>query len=170
MRITPKLDRLTGLLLADGDLERAAVNDLLAVHGLDDVALLQAGVSCGRVGCDLSDDGARGVLEVEELGVLGGYVVHRDAEVAVLHLAVCDELLRGGLCDLRRDGKAGAGEGAGVRDDEGVDADELAVGVDEGAAGVAGIDGGVGLDEAAGLAGVVAVGVLPVDGARRCRG
>ena len=69
----------------------------------------------------------------------------------------------GGAGDLRGDGEAGAGEGAAVGDDEGVDADELTVCVDQRAAGVAGVDGGVGLDEAAGLAGVVGVGVGTVD-------
>jgi hypothetical protein len=160
-----ELDLGAGGYIRDGDLELAAVENLLAVELGDDVSAFKAGVRGGGVGCDLGDDGPGGVLEVEEVGVFRGDVVNADAEVAVVDAAGLDDLLRDGVGDLSGDGEAGAGEGAAVGDDEGVDADEFTVGVDEGSAGVAGVDGGVGLDVAAGLAGVVGVGVLTVDGA-----
>ena len=71
-----------------------------------------------------------------------------------------------GTHQIRRDGEADAGGAAGRRDDHAVDADELAVHVDQGAAGIARIDGGVGLDEILVLAtGRRAHGQRP----RRCR-
>ena len=48
------------------------------------------------------------------------------------------------LAVLRGDGEA---EALGREDDGGVDADDFAAGVDERAAGVAGVEGGVGLDD-----------------------
>jgi len=99
------------------------------------------------------------------VSVGGGYVIKTDAEVTVIDAAVLHQLLGGGADDLRGDGEAGTGKGSAVGDDEGVDSDELAVGVDQSSAGVTGVDGGVGLDEAAGFTGVVGVGVGTIDGA-----
>ncbi|MCY1234110.1 hypothetical protein D9M72_466820 [compost metagenome] len=48
---------------------------------------------------------------------------------------------------LDRDGEADALGATGLGEDRGVDADQVAAGVDQGAAGVAGVDRGVGLDE-----------------------
>src|SRR5205823_13608418 len=48
-----------------------------------------------------------------------------------------------------RDGEANADRAARLRIDRGIDADHPGVHVDEGPAGIAGIDGGVGLDEEA---------------------
>ena len=83
----------------------------------------------------------------------------------MLDLAMLDELLSGGLHDLRGNGEARAGERAVIADDEGVDANQFAVRIDQGAAGVSGVDGRVSLDKAAGLASVIGVGIGPVDGA-----
>ena len=145
-----------------------AVDEARSVELSDDVALLEAGVGGGAVGGDLGDDGSGSVLEIEEVGVVGGDVVHADAEIAVLDLAVGDDLLRhvAGGAGVG-DGESGAGEGAGVGGDEIVDADELTVSVDEGAAGVAGVDGWrrrSDASDASGGAGVFAVGVVAVDG------
>ena len=61
------------------------------------------------------------------------------------HLAALGELARDtlGQVDGNREPQPGPRPGA----HQGVDADHLAVGVDQGAAGVAGVDGGVGLDQ-----------------------
>ncbi len=101
-------------------------------------------------------------MQVEEAGVLRRDVVHGDAEIAVVYGAGADDLVGGGLDDLGGDGEARACEGAAAGDDEGVDADQFAMRVDQRAAGVAGVDGGVGLDEVAGLAAVFGVGVGPI--------
>jgi len=49
--------------------------------------------------------------------------------------------------EIRRDREAHALEAAGAAENGGIEADQAAVDVDERAAGVAGIDGGVGLNE-----------------------
>ena len=104
-----------------------------------------------------------GVRQVEEAGVVGRHVVHADAEIAVVHRAGLDDLLGRGPGDLRGNGEAGAGKRAAVGDDEGVDADQLAVRIHQRAAGVAGIDGRVGLNKVAGLARIVGVRIGPVE-------
>ncbi len=91
---------------------------------------------------------------LKKLRVLGRHVVHADAEIAVVDAAGLDDLVGGGLDDLRGNGEARAGEGAAAGDDEGVDADQFAMRIHQRSAGVAGVDGGVGLDEVAGLAAV----------------
>ena len=60
-----------------------------------------------------------------------------------------DDLLHHALGEAHGDREADALVAAGAREDERVDADQVAVGVDERAAGVARIDRRVGLDEAA---------------------
>ena len=51
------------------------------------------------------------------------------------------------LHHVGRDGEADALRAAGAREDRGVDADQPAAKIDQRAAGIAGIDGGIGLDE-----------------------
>ena len=138
-------------------------DDLLAVEFAQHVAAFEPGAAGGRVRRDLADDGAGSVRQVEEAGVVGRHVVHADAEVAVVHGAVLDDRLGRSARDLRGNGEAGAGKRAAAGDDEGVDADQFAVGVHERAAGVAGIDGRIGLDEVAGLARIVAVGIGAIE-------
>ena len=58
-----------------------------------------------------------------------------------------DQALHDGLGHVDGDGEADAHVAAGAAGDGGVDADDLAVRVDQRAAAVAGVDGGVGLDE-----------------------
>jgi hypothetical protein len=77
---------------ADRNLQGAADYDLFSVELVDDIDGLHAAAAGGRVSRDLGDDGARGILEIEEAGVVRRHVVHADAEVAVLHLAVFDQL------------------------------------------------------------------------------
>ncbi len=158
-----EVDGLPGRHLADGNLQGAAVDDLLAVEFAQHVAALQSGTACGRVRRDLADDRARRVGQVEEAGVLRRHVVHADAEVAVMHGAGLDDRLGRGAGDLRGNGESCTGERAVAGNDERVDADQFAVRVDQRSAGVAGVDGGVGLDEVARFARVVAVRVGPVE-------
>ena len=77
--------------------------------------------------------------------------------------AVLDDGFSGGPGDLRGNCESRTGERTVASDDEGVDADQFAVGVDERAAGVAGVDGGVGLDEVARLARVVGVRIGAIE-------
>ena len=99
------------------------------------------------------------------MSILRRNVVHADTEVSVVDLAVLDQLIGGGAHDLRGNCESCARERAAIGDDEGVDANQLAVCVDQRAARVAGIDCGIGLDKVARLARVVRVRIRPVDGA-----
>src|SRR3546814_20233312 len=58
-----------------------------------------------------------------------------------------DDLVDGIFHHVDRDGEADADIAAAAAQDRRIDADQLALRVDQGAAGIAGIDGGVGLDE-----------------------
>jgi len=149
----------SGRHLADGYLERASVDDIGVVDARDDVALLQSAAACGESGVTWATMASSGFLQIEEVGIFRCDIVHADAEIAVLDLAVLDQLLGGCANDLRGNGEARAGERTAVGDDEGVDSDKFTVRVDQRAAGVAGVDSGIGLDEVAGLARIVGVGL-----------
>ena len=132
----------------------SGVADRLAVERGDDVAGLEACFAAGRIRRDAGDDRADGLLHVEELRAVGRDVFDGDADVAVADFTVADEGGHRRLGDLGGDCKTHSGKGAGGRVEEGVDADELAASVDQRTAGVAGIDGGVGLDEFTRLAAI----------------
>src|SRR5207247_3742797 len=80
-------------------------------------------------------------------GVLVGVGDAGDPHRAAHHAAVGDDLVHDEAGQVRGHGEADPLVAAGLRVDGGVDADELAAGVDEGPAGVAGIDGGGGVDD-----------------------
>src|SRR4051812_49368523 len=63
-----------------------------------------------------------------------------------MHVAVSLELLVDGLDDIAGNGESDTLAAARLREDERVDADQAALHVNQRAAAVAGIDGGVGLD------------------------
>ena len=113
-----------------------------AADGDDDVAGLEALVLGGRAGLDLLDedfghDGGGGLAQAfffegeADLGAVEGFGIEEGGE----------EVAQLGDGD-------GEADALGVGADGGVDADDLAVGVEEGTAGIAGVDGAVGLDEA----------------------
>ena len=78
----------------------------------------------------------------------GRHVLRHDAEVSAGHFAVLQDLVHDVAGQVHRNGEADALVAfRAVRDDGGVDADQFAAVVDQRAAGVAGIDGRVGLDE-----------------------
>ena len=81
------------------------------------------------------------------LGQVRGQVLDRHAQPAAHHLAVLEQALHDRPGHVGGDGEADALVAAGAREDRGVDADQLAVHVDQRAARVAGVDRRVGLDE-----------------------
>ena len=121
--------------------------DLRAVHADDDVALLDARrlgrAALGHVG----HISALAHGELVDLGVLGVDGLHAEPDVGVRHGLALDDLVGdlGGV--VARDGETDAGEALGVGAVQRADAHELALGVDERAAGVARVDGGVDLDQ-----------------------
>lgn len=144
--------------LADfGALEKGeklvGVFDFLAVEGLDDVCGLESGGLGGGIWGDAADGGTFAVW-VAEFGAGGEVEVgdHADAEEAADGAAALEDLKERFFDIVGGDGEADALE-AGVlfvwREDGDVDADDFSAEVDEGAAGVSGVDGGVGLEEVA---------------------
>src|SRR6202011_4680166 len=97
---------------------------------------------------DAGDQGAARGLDVEAFSDLVGDLLDPDAEPAAAQLAELPELVDPAGPRLRRHRKADADRAAGGRDDQRVDADHFAVEVEQRPAGIAAIDGGVGLDVA----------------------
>src|SRR5690606_8109375 len=120
------------------------------VDGADDVAARQPGAFRRGVFADLADDDAAsggGKVELSRRFGREGDGAH--AQVAAPDIAIGDQTLRNAARDGRRDREAqpdAAPRGARGADGR-VDADDLALQVDQRAAGVARVDRGVGLDE-----------------------
>jgi len=74
---------------------------------------------------------------MEQAHEVGIEVLDSDAEIGVLDLAARQDLGDDVLDGVRRDGEADADVGPGRREDRGVDTQDLAVGREAGAAGVA---------------------------------
>ena len=136
-----------GLGFARGEPEAATVNNGLAVVFEHDVAVLEAGLVGGASWHDVADERAAGILEFEFFGQRGGDVLDHDAQVAAGDATVAYEAVHDVAGEVGGDGEADALVAAGAAEDGGVDADEAALNIHERAAGVAGVDGGVGLDE-----------------------
>ena len=105
---------------------------------------------------DAQHDRAFGHRHAELLRRLRREVLRLDAEPPAPHLAEVQDLVDHRARHVGRHREADADVAARRPDDRGVDADQLAAQVDERAAGVAGVDRGVGLDEL-----LVAVGADP---------
>src|SRR5262249_20502411 len=118
-----------------------------AVDADDDIARLDAGPLGRRLRIDLADDGAFVDVHMHGLGDVRRQVLQRHADPAALHRAMRHELLHDAARHVDRYREAAAASAAARTDDRRVDADELAAQVDERAAGIARIDGRVGLDE-----------------------
>src|SRR3954453_15677198 len=159
-----QLDRIARLLRADvvddvghrvhslpvdcGD-DVAAGVDAGAVDGRRGarVAALDAGLLGGPARGDGLDQRALIDREVEDVRDLRRQIGPADAEVGMLDAAVLEQLLDDAADRVAGDREADADVAAAVgRLDLRVDADDLAAGVDEGAAGVARVDRRVGLD------------------------
>ena len=121
--------------------------DILAVDALDHVTRLDAGRQRRAVRCDLGDQGARGSQPSDMLSASSSrHRLDLHSEQAALDPPLVLQLGDHRLGQARGDGEAKADAAAGRREDRGVDADDLAVHVEQRAARVAAVDGGVGLD------------------------
>jgi hypothetical protein len=121
----------------------------LAVDRQHDVAGLQAGRRGRAVDVEVGDDDAA-VREPELLRLRVGDVLGHDADPAADHAPVVEDLLHHAAREIDRDRKADAldtGRAGVFRQHRGVDADQFAGRVHQRAAGVALVDGRVGLDE-----------------------
>ena len=102
--------------------------------------------AAGLSGVTLATSAPR-LLQAQALGDLVGDVLDMHAEPAAPRLAELPQLIDDLHGAVRGHGKADADRAAGRRDDGGVHADDLAVHVEQRAAGIALVDGGVGLQE-----------------------
>ena len=84
--------------------------------------------------------------------------------------AVADKSFDGGTDDLGGDGKAHARKTIRVRDQESIDANDFAAHVDQRTSGVAGVDGGIGLNEASGRAAILRERIRTVESADNAAG
>ena len=124
------------------------VGDWLAVDGDQNVARPDAGLVGRAAAQHAGDDARRDFLpRPKRFGQLGRDVLRLDADPAAHDLAGADDRLHHRLRGRDRNRKADAERAAAARIDRGIDAEQVAVGVDQRAARIAGIDRGVGLDE-----------------------
>ena len=138
-------DGLAGLAV-DINADLAGVFDGFTVEREDDVFGFETGCRGGSIGGDVRNDGAPIAGKFHGIGEEGRDGLGDDADLAAPDPAELADLFVDGADDVGRGGKAHAFVAAALGEDEGVNTDEAAFGVDEGSAAVAGIDGGVGLD------------------------
>ena len=103
--------------------------------------------SAGEPEQHLRDQCALGTVQAQRLGDIGTDRVGVDSEQAALHRAELLELVGDAADHVDRNREADADVAAGAREDGRGEADQFAPQVDQRAAGIAGIDGGIGLDE-----------------------
>src|SRR5262249_51618297 len=143
---------LDGDGLADGGAgdehrERPGLVDGLAVPATDDVPGLEPRLRRGPVGGHAGDTRPVRAVSRHRLRQLGGQLLDRDAEPAAGHVALLLHLGHELLRQVDRDGEADADVAAALAEDRRVDADDVAVLVEQGSTRVARIDRRVGLDE-----------------------
>src|SRR5581483_5642269 len=140
-------DMRSGRGFGDLQFQMTAVGDRLVVEFLDHVAALEAGSFGRAVGRDVTDEGALVTGEIELLRERRRHVLDHHAEVTAHDAATGDEAGHDRAGEIDGDGETDALITAAAAEDGGVDADQTAFRIHERAAGVAGVDGGVGLDE-----------------------
>src|SRR6202041_1731882 len=139
--------------LADGRLRNGIHEIGAGVHGRsvdvgDHVAGLQAGFISGAAGFDCFHHDSVGRAELlEQHGIVATLVLKSDANGAAGDFAVGDELVVNVDDRVGGHGEADAFERTAFGVNGGVDADYFAGHIDERAAGVSGVDGGVSLNE-----------------------
>src|SRR4051812_46090417 len=142
------LDVLADSGIGDDAREILWILDVLAVELDDDIAGLDACRLCRSLVIDAGDQRAARGLDVEAFGDLVGDLLDADAEPAAAELAELPELIDHGGDRLGRHGETKTDRAAGRRDDQRVDAHDLALEIEQRAAGIAAVDRGVGLDVA----------------------
>ena len=108
---------------------------------------MQTSLLCRAIAEDPRHDNPRTPGQAKRLGQFLGQRLHFNAQPATDHLSVLDDRLHHFHRQFHRNGKTDALRAAGLGEDRRVDAGEVAVGIDQCAAGVARVDRRVGLDE-----------------------
>ena len=135
------LDVLADRRIGDDARQVAHLLDVLAVELDDHVAGLDAGGLGRALVVDAGDQRAVRRLDAEAFGDLVGHLLDAHAEPAAPRLAELAQLVDHRHRGLRRHRKADADRAAGRRDDRGIDADDLAVEIEQRPARIAAIDG-----------------------------
>lgn len=138
-------DGLAGLAV-DVDADLAGVFDGFAVEGEDNVFGFEAGGSGGTVSGDVCEDGTPIAGKFERLGEGGRDGLGNDANLAAPDPAEFADLFVDGADDVGGGGETDAFVAAALGEDEGVNANEAAFGVDKRSATIAWVDGGVRLN------------------------
>ena len=94
-----------------------------------------------------ADEGAALHVQVERFGDIGAHFRAFNTQQAALHFAKLNQLLCQGTGHIAGDGKANPDAAAARGEDRGVNTNQLAVEIQQRAAGVAPVNGGVGLDK-----------------------
>src|SRR6266478_4050086 len=159
-------------LAIEDDVDVELTRDLLAVDGDDDIAAdvnaAHAGLYDAITTANPGNSGrAAGSGDFNEQAFLNGQVQRLaqpatngqglHAEESAVNAAVGNQIVGDAFRSVDGDGEADAGSGSAGRVDGGIDADHFTVRVDERAAGIAAIDGRIGLNgfvDEGGLAGL----------------
>ena len=123
---------------------------VLAVDGGDDVAAFQPAFRRRPARIDLRDQSAVRSVEAERIGQIARQALQAGAEPGPPHFLAAGLGRRDdAFHHIDRNGEADADRAARLRENRRIDADQAAFHIDQGAAGIARIDRGVGLDEEA---------------------
>jgi len=142
----PQIYRVAGFEVRN---QVRAVNPVehgIAIDMGDDVAAAQTAGGGRAARLHLDNDQRGGWCNAALLGRGSHQLLNLDAEPAAHHMTFADDVLQYLDRGLDRNRKADA-LGRGLVEHRGVDADQVAVGVDQGTAGVAAVDRRVGLQE-----------------------
>src|SRR3984957_18156408 len=150
-------------IFGDDHLQIASCFYRLAVHRGHHITFLQAGAARRGVRSYRSNQCTRVSSQVEELRVLRSDIVQSNSQVSVMNHTVLHQRIDNGTHRLAGDSKSRARKVSCVRDQEGVDADQLTMRIDQRATGVAGVNRSIGLNESAGLARIIPERIGPVD-------
>ena len=120
---------------------------LLPIESKDDVAVADFRLIRRAAIVHAGDHRAGDVLQADAFSDILRYLLDANAEPAADRVPDIAQLRHDGLHHLGRDGEPDAHRSAGAGVDRGVHADDLAVHVEQRAARVTLVDGGVGLDE-----------------------
>src|SRR4051812_7224329 len=156
------MKRGAGLLLSNFDLQLASIANVASVNLSDHVTDFQTGFRSRRAWLNLRYYRANGLAHVEELRVLRRHISNADAHVSMRDLAGADQRIDRRAHDLRGYSESHSRKGTGGRDQEGVDTHHFSVCVHQRPTGIPRIDGSVGLNEFAGLAGIVRIGIWTI--------
>ena len=128
-------------------LQFARAANRLFVHCHDHVPCDDAGFIGGTVGFHFRNQHALVALEIEGFHQIFVERLQANAEEATLYLAGLQQALHDIAGEVRRNGETNPLIAAAAREDGGIDADQATLEIDQGAARVPHIDGGIGLNE-----------------------